>query len=164
MSTALIRAAAEEAGLSLEGVAVPTLDIVGKPIDTGDKAHAFAGYIRIHALEASGGLPYSQLPRFATADGKGTNDAAAALQKDGAPVSNPVRNTWVTATALSTALNTAYMAEKTALFSLVVGIALLLAGIGFGILAIGGALRNPELALGLRSKPAKPVGSIIPTA
>ena len=80
------------------------------------------------------------MPRFATADGKGTNDAAMALQSDGRPVDNSVRNVWVTKTALSTALNASYMAESISLFAIVVGIALLLSGIGFGILAAGGTL------------------------
>jgi F0F1-type ATP synthase membrane subunit c/vacuolar-type H+-ATPase subunit K len=53
----------------------------------------------------------------------------------------------VTETALTTALNMSYMAEQLSLFSIIVGVALLLAGIGFGILAIGGALRNPDTAL-----------------
>jgi F0F1-type ATP synthase membrane subunit c/vacuolar-type H+-ATPase subunit K len=92
-------------------------------------------------------VPYAQMPRFATADGKGTNDATAALQANGRPVDNGARNLWVTETALTTALNTSYMAEQLALFGLVVGIALLLSGIGFAILAIGGALRNPQTAL-----------------
>ena len=70
---------------------------------------------------------------------------------DGQPAANLARNTWVTETSLATALNVSYMAEKTATFGIVVGIALLLAGFGFAILAIGGALRNPEL--GLRPHP-----------
>jgi hypothetical protein len=41
----------------------------------------------------------------------------------------------VTAIALSTALNVSYMTEQIALFGIVVGIALLLSGIGFIILA-----------------------------
>ena len=45
----------------------------------------------------------------------------------------------MTETALSTALNASYMAESLSLFGIVVGIALLLSGIGFGILAAGGA-------------------------
>ena len=53
----------------------------------------------------------------------------------------------MTETALTTALNTSYMAEQLALFGIVVGVALLLSGIGFGILAIGGALRNPDSVL-----------------
>src|SRR5439155_543653 len=62
------------------------------------------------------------------------------------PVDNGLRNLWVTETALTTALNTSYMAEQLSLFGIVVGIALLLAGIGFAILAIGGALRSREPA------------------
>ena len=60
---------------------------------------------------------------------------------------NGRRNVWVTETALSTALNASYMADRIALFGVVVGVALLLSGFGFAILAIGGALRNPETAL-----------------
>ena len=71
---------------------------------------------------------------------------------DGQPAANVARNTWVTETALATALNVSYMAEKTATFGIVVGIALLLAGFGFAILAIGGALRNSELGFGLSSR------------
>ena len=37
-----------------------------------------------------------------------------------------------------------YMAEQMALFGIVVGIALLLSGIGFIVLALGGALRRRE--------------------
>ena len=55
-------------------------------------------------------------------------------------------------TALTTALNTRYMAEQLSLFGIVVGVALLLAVIGFAILAIGGALRNPERALSFGRK------------
>jgi F0F1-type ATP synthase membrane subunit c/vacuolar-type H+-ATPase subunit K len=54
------------------------------------------------------------------------------------------------------------MADRLGLFGIVVGIALLLSGFGFGILAVGGALRNPQTALSLlrrtRTKaPAVPV-------
>jgi hypothetical protein len=52
-------------------------------------------------------------------------------------------NLWVTAIGLTTALNTAFLAERIALFSIVMGVALLLTGIGFLVLAIGGALRAP---------------------
>ena len=61
--------------------------------------------------------------------------------------SSPARAVWVSETALTTALNSAYAGEQMALFGIVVGIALLLSGIGFGILAIGGALRAPDTAL-----------------
>ncbi len=56
------------------------------------------------------------------------------------PVENGLRNLWVTETALTTALNTAFFAERVAIFSIVMGIALLLTGIGFLVLTLGGAL------------------------
>src|SRR5262249_53000621 len=144
MNAAGIKAEAKQAGLPAS-IKLPTTDIAGKPIDTGARAHAFASYMRIHALEATGGTPYSQLPRYASADGKGTNDTTKALVgKNGQPVDNPVRQVWITETALSTALNASYLAEQVALFGIVVGIAMLLTGIGFGVLVIGGSLRSRE--------------------
>jgi hypothetical protein len=147
MTPAAIAAAAKEAGLPAN-IDLPTVSVADKPINTGERARAFAGYMRIHALEATGGQTYAQMPRYATDDGKGTNDPALATKdENGQPVSNGARNIWVTETALATALNMSYMAEQLSLFSIVIGVALVLAGIGFGILAIGGALRNPETAL-----------------
>ena len=70
------------------------------------------------------------------------------MQQNGQPVTNAARDIWVTETALTTALNSSYMASQLALFGIVVGFALLLSGIGFGILAVGGALRNPDTAFG----------------
>jgi len=118
-------------------------------VTNGTQARAFAEVIHEHALEGSGGLTYAQMGRFVSADDPenpaGTSDEAVALKdEEGNPVSNSARNTWVTATALSTALNVSYMAEQMALFGIVVGIALLLSGIGFIILALGGALRGRE--------------------
>jgi hypothetical protein len=43
---------------------------------------------------------------------------------------------WVTSTALSTALNTAYFAENVATFAIVMGVALLLTGLGFLVLTV----------------------------
>ena len=122
-----------------------------KPLQTGTQARAFAQIMHEHALEASDGLAYSQMGRFVSAKDPqspaGTSDEAVALKDEkGNPVSNGARNTWVTETALSTALNVSYMAEQMALFGIVVGIALLLSGFGFIILALGGALRGRELA------------------
>ena len=166
MTPAQIAIDAKKAGLSAE-VPLPTVDIAGKPITNGDRARAFASYMRIHALEATGGLTYAQMGRFATADGapKGTNDLTAALKgEDGEPVANSARNVWVTETALATALNTSYMAEKTALFGIVVGIALLLTGFGFAILAIGGALRNPDHSLAFGKRNPKSARTPVQTA
>jgi hypothetical protein len=131
--------AAEAKAAGLKNVTLPTKSVAGQTINTGSEARTFAEYMRIHALEASGGQTYAQMPRFATADGKGTNDEKAALKdpKSGRPVDNAARNVWVTETALSTALNTSYFAENVALFSVVMGVALLLTGIGFLVLTLG---------------------------
>ncbi len=144
MNPATIATEATAAGLPAT-LSLPTCDVANKPIEDGSSARCFASYIRIHALEASGGKTYSQLPRFATADGAGTSDKAAALKNDaGAPLSNPARDQWITATALSTALNVSYMADQLALFGIVVGVALLLTGVGFGVLAGGLLGRKPR--------------------
>lgn len=113
----------------------------GEQVKTGDQSRAFAQIMHEHALEGSGGLTYGQMGRFVSADNPddpaGTSDEAAALKDDqGQPVSNGARDTWVTATALMTALNTSYMAERLSVFGIVVGIALLLAGVGLVILAL----------------------------
>jgi hypothetical protein len=89
--------------------------------------------------------------RFLAADDPenpaGTSDEEAALlDEEGNPVPNAARNTWVTETSLSTALNLSYMAEQLALFGLVVAIALILTGIGFIVLSLGGALRRSTAA------------------
>jgi hypothetical protein len=147
MTPAVESAAATKAGLSPATLEMPTCDVVGKAITNGTNARCFASYIRIDALMASGGLTFSQMPRFASANGKGTNNEAEALKQAGQPVENPGRYVWVMGTALSTALDSSDIAEQTAIFGIVVGVALLLAGLGFGILTAAGALRNPDSAL-----------------
>lgn len=153
MTKTAIAAEAKKAGLPAS-IKLPTADIANKPITNGTLARQFATYMRIHTLEATGGLTYAQMPRYATADGKGTNDASKALTSKGQPVDNPARNLWVTETALTTALNSSYMAQQLSLFGIVVGVALLLTGVGFGVLSIGGALRNPDSALTFARKSA----------
>ena len=147
-----IKKAVTEAGLT--NVPLPSCNVSDKAITTGTDARCFAQYMRVHALEASGGNTYAQMGRFTLAadptNPKGTNDeAVAAKDAKGTPVANGPRNTWVTETALSTALNVSYMAEQLGLFTIAVGIALLLSGVGFIILALaffGGGLRKPAEA------------------
>ena len=140
MTPAAIKAEAKAAGL--ENVSLPTCNVAGKSVTSGSDARCFASYMRIHGLEATGGLTYSQMPRYASADGKGTNVAAQATKSSsGHPLDNPARTVWINETALSTALNVSYMASQLALFGIVVGVALLLSGIGFIVLAASGALR-----------------------
>ena len=140
-------------------------------VSTGTQARAFAEVIHEHALEGSGGLTYAQLGRFVSAadpdNPAGTSDEAAALKDEkGVPIANTARNTWITATALSTALNMSYMAEQMALFGIVVGFALLLTGLGFGVLTLGGALRGVEHAPEASAKGAlkHSVSPVAPTA
>ena len=132
----------EATAAGLDNVDIPECDVAGETIDTGSEAKCFAEYMRIHALEASGGLTYAQMPRYATDDGKGTNDADQATKSpSGQPVSNARRDLWVTETALTTALNVSYMADQLGNFGLVVGIALIISGIGFAVLSAS-ALRD----------------------
>src|SRR3954467_2987250 len=164
MTPAAIKVEAQKAGLPAS-VKLPTVDVAGKTINTGERARAFASYMRIHALEATGGLTYSQMGRFMAKEGSpknltdghgATSDEKYALvdPKSQRPVENGARNLWVTETALTTALNTSYMAKQVSLFGIAMGIALLLAGIGFAILTVGGALRSPGALFGfLRRSP-----------
>jgi hypothetical protein len=138
MNKAAILKEAKDANLSADIVAqLPTCDVAGKAVNTGDRAKCFAAYMRIHALESTGGKTYSQMGRFLAKDGTDTNDArlAALDPKTNQPLENGARNLWVTETALATALNTAFFAEQVANFGIVVAIALLLSGFGFAVLA-----------------------------
>ncbi len=146
MTPEAIAQEAQDAGLP-SSVDLPSCSVANEEIDTGSEAKCFASYMRVHALESTGGLTYAEMGRYQSAanpeDAKGTNDeAAAAKDENGQPISNGARNTWVTETALATALNVSFLAESTALFGVVVAIALLLSGIGFIILSLGGALRR----------------------
>jgi hypothetical protein len=137
MKPSLIAPAVKEAGL--KNVTLPTCDVAGKPITNGGEAKCFASYMRIHALESTGGKTYAQMPQFATANGKGTDNAAQAVKdpKTGQPQSNQARQVWISETALGTALNTSFFASSVGLFAIVMGIALLLSGVGFVVLASG---------------------------
>ena len=85
------RAAVEEAGLT-DVVDIPDCDVADDPIDDGESAKCFAEYMRVHALEDTGGKTYAEMPRFATEDGKGTNEPAEAQKGPGGePMSNPAR-------------------------------------------------------------------------
>ena len=94
---------------------MPTVSVAGQTINTGPRARAFASYMRIHALEATGGYTYAQMGRFQAkpdapkaqlAVGGGTDNPQFALIDTATkqPVANGARNLWVTETALSTAL------------------------------------------------------------
>lgn len=176
MTPAGITAEAKTAGL--KNVTIPTCSVANKAVTTGADARCFSQYMQIHALEATGGFVYAQMGQFTAkpgtpksqlSPGGGTSNEQFALidPTTKQPTSNGARNVWVTETALATALDTSYMASQLALFGIVVGVALLLSGFGFAILAIGGALRNPENTLNTmfgKSTPKAPGRTPVPTA
>jgi hypothetical protein len=147
------------------GAKIPGCSVAGKRVEDGNTARCFAEYMFIHAMGATGGLVYSQMGRYPAKPGTPFKytDGAGGISPSASPaviaqyaVTNPVtkqpadnglRSIWIDQVALSTALNASYMASQLSLFGLVVGIALLLAGFGFGILALLGALRNPDSLL-----------------
>jgi hypothetical protein len=135
------RAAVEEAGIDAD---IPDCTVADEDVDDGDSAKCFAEYMRIHALEDTDGKTYAEMPRFIGKEGEPTSEESEAAidPKSGGPVSNPERNIWVTETALSTALNTSYFAEQVANFSMVMGICLLFAGLGFLVLTLRLPWRN----------------------
>ncbi len=144
-------------------IETPSCTVANEQVNTGERARCFAQFMRIHTFAATSGLTYSQMGRYVAVDNApfkatdglgGTSDPRYAKidTKTQQPVSNGRRDLWVTYTALTTALNTSYLASQIALFGVVVGIALLLSGIGFGILALSGALLAPEPAFGFMRK------------
>src|SRR3954452_21307838 len=140
---------------------VGTPDMTGvanQKINTGGEAHQFAAGMRKHALEATGGQVYSQMGRYLDRSGKPTNDekSAAIDPKTKQPVENGLRNVWVTETALTTALNTAYFAEHVATFAIIMGFGLVLTGAGFLVLVLRVMARFPET----RKEPSAAAGSI----
>jgi hypothetical protein len=174
MTPSAIKAEAQKAGVYSAVKQWPTQSVANQRIDTGAKARVMAEYMHIHALEATGGYTYAQMgiyqakpgtPKSQLMVGGGTDNTqyAAVDPTTKQPIQNGARQVWISETALTTALNTSYMASQLGLFAIVVGIAFLLTGIGFGILAGVGALRNPEtlLSFGKTSKakktPAVPV-------
>jgi hypothetical protein len=152
MTPKAIAVEAKQAGLT-NAKSMPTCSVANLPINNGNRARCFAGYMRIHTLEATHGVPYALMGRYTakpdapksalTPDGATSDPKYAVIDpKTKQPVENGARNIWVTETALTTALNASYMADQMANFGIVVGIALLLSGVGFLVLALGGALEN----------------------
>ena len=175
MTPTAIKAEAKQSGIASAVKQWPTLNIANQKVDTGAKARAMAQYMHIHALEATGGYTYAQMgiyeakpgtPKSQLMVGGGTDNTkyAAVDPTTKQPVQNGARQVWISETALTDALNMSYMASQLGLFGIVVGIALLLSGFGFGILAIGGALRNPDTALGFVHRTSKTQAPAVPVA
>ena len=159
MTPAGIVAAVKESKLT--GLILPTCSVANEPVNDGASAKCFASYMRIHALEATGGRTYSQMGQYLTAQGKETSDKtqAGTDPKTGQPIPNGARNVWVTETALGTALNTSYFASSVGLFAIIVGIALLLIGIGLLVLTVRW-IREPKAAAATRPTPTAPIAPV----
>jgi len=89
MTPAQIKAEAKQAGLDVNSITFPKDSVANLPINSGSRAHDFALYMRIHALEATGGKTYAEMGRYPTADGKGTNDPAQGPKVKGQPAEKP---------------------------------------------------------------------------
>jgi hypothetical protein len=116
----------------------PNCTVANQKVDTGARAKCFAEWMRVHALEGTGGKTYAEMPRFIGKDGKPTEDETKAAKdpKTGQPVQNEQRQVWVTETALATALNTSYFAEQESNYAIVVGVIMIVAGLGFLVLTL----------------------------
>jgi hypothetical protein len=136
MTPAAIKTEAAAAGL--KNVDLPTCSVADKAIANGTDARCFSQYMRIHTLEATGGQVYAEMGQYLDKAGKPTSDKtlAAIDPQTKKPLVNAARNIWVNETALTTALNTSFFAENVALFSIVMGLALLLTGIGFLVVSV----------------------------
>jgi hypothetical protein len=83
-----------------------------------------------HQLESTDGLRYAEMPRqVPQLDDQGNE----VIGEDGQPVmvSNAARASWITATALTTALNLGIMAYVLSAFAIVMGITLVATGMTF---------------------------------
>lgn len=114
--------------------------IPNTPVTDHQTAHAMADVINKHALEASGGLTYSELGRFMSEanpdDPAGTSDEAEALKDaSGRPVPNPIRTVAFQASALRSALLSSALAFHLAELGMGVGAFLVATGLlGLGFL------------------------------
>lgn len=95
---------------------------------------AQADIIRTHALDMTGGLTYSQMPRqIESVDENGEK----VLDEEGAPVMvpNKARDTWITVTALTTALNLGILTYAFSAFIILIGVISVWTGIVFAVLS-----------------------------
>ena len=150
-ATASSRSRSSSATRSDPAVAEHASKWVGDQVRTGDQARAFALVMREHTLGSTDDLTYAQMGRYQVGveAGRPGGDQRRGGGREGRGRRSRSRTApatiWVTETGLTTALNTSYMAERLALFGVVVGVALLLTGIGLMILALavlGGRLRE----------------------
>lgn len=124
--------------------------IPNAPVNSIATALSMADIIQHHAAGIGGGLTYSEMGRFAVADGSpaGTsNRDEALLDAAGNPVPNGARDTQLTAAGLVTSLSLSAMAIGLAYGVIAVGLGFAVIGIvivGFGYALLG--MVTPEVA------------------
>ena len=177
MTPAGITAAVKEAGL--KNVKIPSCSVANKDINSGSRARCFAEYMQVArprghrwlSVFADGHLGrqagYAQGAAHAGWRHRRRRRPPRSIRPRSSPSPTAPATCGSPRRRLTTALNASFMASQLALFGIVVGVALLLSGFGFAILAIGGALRNPENTLNaiFGRRAPKTVGSTpLPTA
>lgn len=121
---------AQENIVTPDDASIPNADVRG-PLTLKSQADV----MRKHALEMTGGMTYAEMPRQVE---KIDERGEVVTDGDGSPVMipNAARNTWVTVTALTTALNLAILAYAFSTFTILIGAISVWTGIVFW--ALGG--------------------------
>lgn len=137
--------------LAAQNITTPAdASIPNVPVNDLASALSMADIIQHHAATFANGLTYAQMGRFAVEDGNpaGTNVAAEALlDAAGNPVSNPARNTQLTAAGLVTSLSLSAMAIGMSYGVIALGLGFAVLGViitGLGYALLG--LITPEVA------------------
>jgi hypothetical protein len=125
------------------GVERPAGAVADAPSTPGAAARCFADWMRVHALEGTGGKTFAQMGRYLDDQGDETfsESEAAKDPETGQPVTNPARDLWITQRSLATGLELAFVGEQVAVFAIATGIVFAIIGIGLIVmLTVGGVL------------------------
>ena len=117
--------------IALENIVTPAdASIPNTPVSGPLTLLAQAKVIRKHMLTMSGGKTYAEMSRTVQ---KLDSDGALVFNEDGSPlmIPNEARNTWITATTLTTALNLGILAYAFSAFIVVIGFMSILEGVIF---------------------------------
>lgn len=120
--------------ISREKIVTPEdASIPNAPVGDPFTLKAQADIIRTHALKMTGGKTYSEMPRQIESLDK---NGVPVLDEDGKSimVSNSARDTWITVTALTTALNLGILTYAFSAFTLLMGLISFWTGVVFLLL------------------------------
>ena len=134
--------------------------IPGVRVDSVATAKSMADIIDFHQRNQAGGLTYSEMGRFMTADNDpaGTNDEAEAVKDaNGKPVANSLRNVAFQASSLRTSLYSSVMAFEVA--NLVTGLGAMILVLGLAVGGTGVALAGLAIPSWSRKLHVEPVAA-----